>query len=122
MYTFDYIYTGRESVQHGPAGVKVTNTLTGNSVKCTEFNKVIENMTNALKRLEKLDNPSPKKVVFKHYLHDDEFSSLQWSLGQVGVKLTDELYDKVGKPFYEVTLTCELDLETGEVTILEADL
>ncbi len=122
-YVFDWIYTGREGVQHGPAGVAVTNTLTGNKARSTAYDKQIQNMQAALEDLEALDNPQAKTVKFKYYLHEsDHFSGLEWALQRVGVKLTEDLYEKIGKPFYEVILECELDLETGEVKLLDAKL
>lgn len=122
-YVFDYIYTGREGVQHGPAGVKVTNGITGNTAECTLYDKVIENMQSALKLLESYDNPEPQTVQFTYYLHEnDHREGLDWALSQAGVKLTDELYEKIGRPFYEVTLSCELDMVTGEVKVLDLKL
>lgn len=62
------------------------------------------------------------KVPFKHYLHDDG-EDHYWQLKEAtGMHLSPELLDKIGRPFYEVTLDCELDTETGEVTLIGAKL
>lgn len=34
----------------------------------------------------------------------------------------DDLMQKIGRPFYEVKLHCELDTETGEVTVRSVEL
>lgn len=63
-------------------------------------------------------------VHFKHYLHDDEFyeDDLVWALSHSGV--TENVSDQViitavqARPFYEVTLECELHTETGKIEII----
>jgi len=63
------------------------------------------------------------KVPFKYYLHDSSFrESFEWVLKNqdLEVEMTEDLWQKIGRPFYEVTLQCELDTETGEVEILSA--
>jgi len=59
---------------------------------------------------------------FKYYLHDDysggERAEHISSQTGVEIEVDSELYQKIGRPFYEVTLNCTLDDETGEVTIL----
>ena len=64
------------------------------------------------------------KVPFTYYLHDG-YSSMEFAefVGQqTGVEMDDALMQKIGRPFYEVKLSCELDTETGAVTLLEARL
>jgi hypothetical protein len=62
-------------------------------------------------------------VPFRHYLHDDKssvremFSDL--SLRQ-GLGLDEKALDELKWNFYEVELTCELNTETMEVSILSA--
>lgn len=60
------------------------------------------------------------KIPFKYYVHDDSNTSerVDWISEQTGVTFTDEMTEEMGRPFYEVTLNCELDSVTGEVTIL----
>ena len=67
---------------------------------------------------------------FKYYTHSESFHEYWeasflidqfkftedgWSEEQI-----EELRLKIGEPFYEVTLECTLDDETGEVKILSA--
>lgn len=67
------------------------------------------------------------KVPFTYYLHDDSSGSerAEHILSQLPAGL-QESHDEesfgefIGRPFYEVTLECELDTATGEVTILSA--
>lgn len=60
------------------------------------------------------------KIPFKYYVHDDSNTSerVDWISEQTGVTFTDEMVEEMGSPFYEVTLNCEFDSVTGEVTIL----
>jgi len=75
------------------------------------------------------------KIPFKYYLHDDYTTSerLETILGQLPAStfkdFTEEedeaLYERVrtqGNPFYEVTLECILDTDTGEVILVSAKL
>lgn len=70
------------------------------------------------------------KVQFKEYLHEEneelEEDLRSWLPSDYYASLSQEdiedLCQKIGSPFYEVTVTCELDTETGEVTLLEAKL
>ena len=69
------------------------------------------------------------KLQFEYYLHDDytrsEFMEfLEEEALKQGVTLPnlDKLQEKIGQPFYEVTLKCELDLSSGAVTLLGAKL
>lgn len=65
---------------------------------------------------------------FKYYLHDDyeSYDRADYILGQLpeldeGTKdfVTMKLADS---PFYEVTFECELNDETGEITLVSAKL
>lgn len=63
---------------------------------------------------------------FKHYLHETQGASEfeDELMRQLGI--TEEeasmLVQKMGRPFYEVTLRCAVDTETGKVSILEVTL
>lgn len=59
-------------------------------------------------------------VRFTHYMHDTEYESTRESLRDAGVELDEELQQKMGRPFYEVKLDCELNTETGAVRIVAA--
>lgn len=62
------------------------------------------------------------KIPFKYYLHDNATSHERESdLAEQDSRFTEELLEKMGRPFYEVTLYCEADEETGDVTILRAE-
>ncbi len=70
-------------------------------------------------------------VPFKYYLRDRYSSSefqevvLEDQLGLDDTKTKrqlDELMESIGRPFYEVTLECTLDTETGEVAVLSTSL
>lgn len=73
------------------------------------------------------------KIPFTYYLHDhysrsefqeviiesqldihDDPNEKDWG---VYVPSVEDLMQNIGSPFYEVTLECELDTETGEVTV-----
>ena len=60
------------------------------------------------------------KKPFKYYLHDDSNSweRAEFMGRQLGMELTETQVEKLGRPFYEVTLLCEFDTETSEVTIV----
>jgi hypothetical protein len=61
------------------------------------------------------------KVPFKYYLHDDANTAerqYEFSQKMPDVEFTDELMEKIGRPFYEIELSCLLDTKTGEVTII----
>jgi hypothetical protein len=65
------------------------------------------------------------KHRFKYYLHDDYTGSerAEEILKQINLDLSrDQLIDKIGRPFYEVELLCELDDETWKVEIISAKL
>jgi len=60
------------------------------------------------------------KIPFEYYLHDNytSFERADFIGKQIGRKLTEEQIEDMGQPFYEVTLECEYDTDTGQVTIL----
>jgi hypothetical protein len=59
-------------------------------------------------------------VTFEYALHDHEHGTLREAIeAGADITVTDELMDKIGQPFYEVTIQCTLDTVSGEVTILE---
>lgn len=64
------------------------------------------------------------KIEFVHHIHDDEFHGRElWAtIRDAGYahEYTEELAQKIGRPFYEVTLSCVLDTETGRVEIVRA--
>lgn len=70
------------------------------------------------------------KLPFKYYLHDQGTSGERAEeifdqAAAQGIELDidqDKLAELIGRPFYEVTLECELDTVTGEVTLLKASL
>ena len=66
-------------------------------------------------------------LPFKYYLHADgeDWSDMVSELADDAGLDGDEaeaLRQKVGRPFYEVTLECTLDTETGEVKLLKTSL
>ncbi len=71
-------------------------------------------------------------VSFTHYMHDDWRDGLPYNVTEslreaYGEKhLPDDeliaLADKIGDPFYEVRLDCELDTESGSVRLVKAEL
>lgn len=65
----------------------------------------------------------PETVPFKYYLHDkaDHYERLDQISRSAEIVISDELGEKIGRPFYEVTLNCELNTETGKVTILSVE-
>lgn len=61
------------------------------------------------------------KIQFVYYLHDDsEGSEREDFLHAQNPAFDEKLFEKMGEPFYEVKLTCEVDTETGDVVILSA--
>ena len=62
------------------------------------------------------------KIQFVYYLHDDYGGYERGSyLRSQNPAFTEELIEKMGEPFYEIKLTCEVDTDTGDVTILSAE-
>ena len=67
------------------------------------------------------------KIQFKYYLHDDKeswFEHIHDVLDDAGFAgdEREEIAERTLMPFYEVELDCELDTETGEVTVLKNNL
>lgn len=61
-------------------------------------------------------------ITFSHGLHDEDFDALAENIAISGIDVSPDLMDKIGRPFYEVTLTCTLDTETGKVTVINTEL
>jgi ABC-type uncharacterized transport system ATPase component len=64
-------------------------------------------------------------VPFKYYLHDAYTGSerAEFILRQTDLEMSqEEFLELTGRPFYEVTLSCLLDTETGQITVQRADL
>lgn len=61
-------------------------------------------------------------LPFTYYLHDADSSALEEWLQEQVPDLTEEQARLVAekRPFYEVTLECTLDTETGDVSIVGA--
>ena len=100
------------------------NTLTAESHE--EFLSWLQNYRG---KLGEDYNSFPPKVHFKYYLHDDRDGfeeSMKYALKQAGYKDNsrsfEKLISKMDRPFYEVTLNCELDTETGEVKVISSSL
>ena len=60
-------------------------------------------------------------VTFDYYLHDDNDTegrceTIMQTASQP-IQIDDELAEKIGRPFYEVALSCTLDTDTGKVVI-----
>jgi hypothetical protein len=65
------------------------------------------------------------KLQFKHYLHDEDFDiQLESVMQQSGYAhlYSEDLRQKVGRPFYEVELRCTLDTDTGTITVDDVKL
>lgn len=55
---------------------------------------------------------------FKYYLHDSADSGERRSeMERQGVRLSEEAWANLGRPFYEITLECDVD-KKGKVKIL----
>jgi hypothetical protein len=62
-------------------------------------------------------------VTFTHGLHDEDSDALRENIAaSAGFEVSDDLMDKIGRPFYEVTLTCTLDTDTGKMTVVSTEL
>lgn len=63
------------------------------------------------------------KLSFTHYLHDSygRYELAEVIQKQTGVEFTEEQLDNLGRPFYEITLHCQLDTDTMQVTIEKAE-
>jgi len=58
------------------------------------------------------------KFTFKQYLHDEWEERGGTIRDQTGYQLTEEEMDRLGRPFYEVCVECEIDTDAGTVTAL----
>lgn len=58
--------------------------------------------------------------VYKEYLHDDWEDEEEFFNDQ-GLVFTEEVKEKMGRPFYEVCVTTEIDDVTGEVWVTHFD-
>jgi hypothetical protein len=64
-------------------------------------------------------------ITFTHGLHDEDSDALReniYATASADFEVSDDLMDKIGRPFFEVTLTCTLDTETGKVTLVSTEL
>ena len=63
-------------------------------------------------------------MEFEYYVHDNSERSEMVEYLMDRYDISEELAWKVAneRPFYEVTLTCDLDEETGRVTLKWASL
>jgi hypothetical protein len=63
-------------------------------------------------------------VEFEYALHDNQDTEGRceqiMQTADEHIEIGDDLAEKIGRPFYEVTLSCTLDTETGAVEILSA--
>ena len=63
------------------------------------------------------------QVEFKWHVHDGKmYESREWFEHQVGFTLTEEQWEQLGSPFYEVELDCVLDTDTMKVELVGAKL
>lgn len=65
------------------------------------------------------------KIPFTGYVHGNKESG--WDMAdeierENDLTLTDDQKKEIAYSFYEVTLKCEFDTETGKVTLVEAKL
>ncbi len=57
-------------------------------------------------------------VHFEYGLRDSSTETLIETIRQsTGVELSDELIEKIGKPFCEIVLSCSLDTDTGKIWV-----
>jgi hypothetical protein len=64
-------------------------------------------------------------ITFTHGLHDEDSDALRENIAastRFEFEVSDDLAAKIGNPFYEVTLTCTLDTETGKVEIVSTKM
>jgi hypothetical protein len=69
-------------------------------------------------------------VEFNYYLHDNYQSDERTAFianqcPELNIQNDADLEnfgELIGKPFYEVTLKCQLDTDTGKITVLETTL
>jgi hypothetical protein len=69
------------------------------------------------------ESAPPRTVDFEWYMHENSLWERRETLAsQLGFTPDEVMLEKIGNPFYEVTLRCQLDTTTGKVTLLEAKL
>lgn len=69
-----------------------------------------------------LTPPPTGPQTFKYYLHDNYTSSERREyMEKQGVRLSEDAWEDLGRPFYEVTLECEVDAQ-GTVSLIKASL
>lgn len=61
-------------------------------------------------------------VPFKYYLHDtasgwERADYIKQQVPELEDMDHEDLSELIGRPFYEITLDCTLDTETGDVTM-----
>lgn len=106
--------------------VKVTHIPTGLVSECDTYSSSFRNRIAAIeylgKRLEELPEVEvPEKQEFNYYLHDgSESGERREMMEDQGVVLSEAAWENLGRPFYEVTLTCSVD-RNGNVTIENAN-
>lgn len=62
-------------------------------------------------------------VTFTYGLHEeDNFGLCETIEQQTGIEISPELAEKIGNPFFEITVTCTLDPETGKVEMISAKM
>jgi hypothetical protein len=109
------------------SAVKVTHIPTGLVSECDAYESAYRNKIAAIdylaKKVDALPEPEvPEKQEFKYYLHDGgESDERREVLEDQGVVLSEEAWENMGRPFYEVTLNCSVDRD-GNVTLESAEL
>lgn len=58
--------------------------------------------------------------VYKEYLHD-QWEEIEWYFQDQGLTISEDVRSKMGRPFYEVCVTTEIDDVTGEVWVTHFD-
>lgn len=58
--------------------------------------------------------------IYKEYLHD-EWEEIEWQFEYQGLTFSEEVREKMSRPFYEVCVTTEIDDVTGEVWVTHFD-
>lgn len=61
-------------------------------------------------------------ITFTHGLHGEGYDTLRENLAAADFEVSDELLERIGNPFFEVTVTCTLDTETAKVTVVSTKL
>jgi protein subunit release factor B len=109
------------------SAVKVTHIPTGLVSECKVYTSSYRNKIAAIdslaKRIEQLPEIEiPEKQEFKYFLHDhSEEDERREMMEDQGIVLSEEAWENIGRPFYEVTLNCSVDRD-GNVTLESAKL